>query len=370
MTSLSAQEKVVIVGPTHPYTGGIAQHTTRLALELEKRHIDATVESWKAQYPRWLRPGRQRVEHTEPEIGIPSRVREILSWYNPVSWWLAGQRSRKADLLVLSIPTPWHAIVYFALIPGSKRRPATVGLVHNVLPHEVGFLDRWLMSALLTRLDRVVVHSSSQAKLAQSLGAAPHSIRTTSLPSPWPGAPKLPTPRKVGRPPRALFFGTIRPYKGLDILIEALRGVPDITLLIAGEFWGDEASYRQQIDEADLEHRVTILPGYVERKSLEKVFEQADFLVLPYRSGTASIVKDLAFHYGLPVIASRVGAIADGIQDDVHGALVTPGDMVSLRDALRKAVDSSTLARWTAEVLNKPNHDQELWERYCQTVLD
>lgn len=370
MTSPSVPKKVAIAGPAHPYTGGIAQHTTRLALELERHGLDVTVESWKSQYPRWLRPGRQQIEHTEPEIGIPSRVRERLTWYNPISWWLAGKRSREADLLVLSIPTPWHAVVYIGLLAGSNRRPLAIGLVHNVLPHESGRLDQWLISALFTRLDRIVVHSSSQSELAQSLGASANRIRTTPLPSPWPAKVAPIKGKEMGLSPQALFFGTIRPYKGLDLLIEALRDVPEVTLLIAGEFWQDENLYRQRIASAGLENRVSVLPGYVESKSLESVFGQADFLVLPYRSGTSSIVKNLAFRFGLPVVASTAGAIADGIQDDVHGALVAPGDVGALRAALRRAANPSTLARWTAEVRRAPSPDKELWERYCRALLD
>lgn len=370
MTSPPVRKKVVLVGPTHPYSGGVAQHTTRLALELEKRLVDVTVESWKAQYPRWLRPGRQRIESTEPEIGLPSRICEMLSWYNPISWWLSGQRSQRADFLVLSIPTPLHTVVYLVLLAGLRRRCTVIGIVHNVLPHEPGFFDRWLMSALLTRLDRIIVHGSSQAELAESLGAPLARLHTTPLPSPWPAQTAPLTAREIGYPPLALFFGAIRPYKGLDLLIDAVGDVPDITLLIAGEFWCDETNFHRQIAASQLESRVTILPGYVERDSLERIFCQADFLVLPYRSGTASVVKDLAFRYGLPVIGSQVGAIADRIEDDVNGALVEAGNVKSLQNALRKAANPSTLARWTAGVASMPNQDSSLWERYCYAILD
>lgn len=358
---------IVLVGPTHPYTGGISQHSTRLALELEKAGHEVVVESWRAQYPARLYPGTATVPDGEPEIGIPRQVVTTLAWYSPVSWFLAGRRHR-GSRIVLSIPTAFHAVPYWVLAQAAGKTSEIWGIVHNVTPHDSGALSRALMSWFLKRLDRIIVHGEASKKDAISAGCTPHSIAVATLPSPWPpvstpGAPKNPSPTV-----RALFFGTIRPYKGLDLLLEAVAKTPDVVLSVAGEFWEDREKYDTLIERLGIRERVTITAGYLPSSRFAEVFGEADVLVLPYRSGTGSIVREVGFRYGLPVIATEVGSIGVGIDNDTTGLLIEPNSVEALQDALSRAADPATRKRWSAAVAARQSAEQQHWDTYVQLI--
>lgn len=364
----SQDPSIVIVGPTHPYTGGIAQHTTRLAQELDARGIPVLVESWQAQYPKRLYPGPDRVPGGEPEVGRAPRVTEKLAWYNPLSWWSAGWRHRKVRTLVLTVPTPFHAVPYLVVLLAVGRTPQRIAMVHNVLPHEPGPLDRLLMRVLLTSVDRVIVHGQRARDTAIELGVSAVSIDVQSLPSPWPQ--KAASTSRTARtgPVRCVFFGTIRHYKGLDLLLRALSRVDTMEVLVAGEFWDEREPYDALVRKLGLGKRVTIRAGYVAEADFADVFSAVDLAVLPYRSGTGSIVRELAFSHGLPVIATDVGAIAEGIIPGTNGDVVAAGDEEALVEALTRANNRRIVRSWQQNVAAQPGRNAEQWESYCHAV--
>jgi glycosyltransferase involved in cell wall biosynthesis len=364
---VASGKPVVLVGPTHPYTGGISQHTTRLALELATASHDVVVESWKAQYPKRLYPGTPTVPDGEPEIGIPPQVVQKLAWYSPLSWWLAGRRHR-GSRFVLSIPTAFHAVPYWVMAKAAGKTSDVWGIAHNVTPHDSGRLSRALMGWFLHTLDRIIVHGEMSKRDAVLLGCDPEKITVTALPSPW---PPIDIPKKSPQhtaPLRALFFGTIRPYKGVDVLLEALAKTPNVALTIAGEFWEERARYDQLISTLGISDRVTVIPGYLPSSRFAEVFGDADVLVLPYRNGTGSIVREVGLRYGLPVIATEVGAIGDGIDNDKTGLLITPNSVDVLAEALHHASDPATRKRWAMAVREKQSVEQDRWRDYVRII--
>lgn len=362
-------QTVWLVGPTHPYTGGIAQHTTRLARELENHGVNVGVESWKSQYPAFLYRGTATVPRDEPEIGKPGRVVEQLAWYSPLSWFFAGRRLAGTGRVIVSVPTAFHALPYTVMALGLGGRAKLWAIVHNVIPHDSGRLSRWVMGWFLSRLGRVIVHSEQQRDAAHDLGVAPQRIVVRRLPTPWPNEPASgPEPREVKNSTRLLFFGTIRPYKGLDLLLEALSRVPAMSLTIAGEFWEDITIYEDMINRLGLGERVTIRPGYVAAKDVADVFASSDCLILPYRSGTGSIVQDVGFRFGVPVIATRVGSIADGIDHDTNGWVIDTPSVDDIVSALNKLETPGTLARWRAGVSAQSQHNDTRWAEYVDAV--
>ena len=362
---MASHPPIVLVGPTHPYTGGIAQHTARLALELEGAGVPVVVESWKAQYPKALYPGSGRVEG-EPEVGLPETVNESLAWYSPWSWWRVGRRHR-GSRIVVSIPTAFHALPYTVMRWGAGRRSGMWGIVHNVTPHDSGKLSKILMGFLLRSLHHLIVHGDTAKDDATALGVRPEAVTVTALPSPWPERGAVATPASKG-PLRVLFFGTIRPYKGLDVLLEALAQVPGTTLSVAGEFWEPREPYDDLISRLGLIDRVTIRPGYVPAEDFEAIFSAADVMVLPYRRGTGSIVKEVGFRFGLPVIATRVGAISDGIEHDVNGLVISPESVDELTEALRLAGKPATLARWRKAISESSGANRKRWADYVTAI--
>jgi glycosyltransferase involved in cell wall biosynthesis len=360
----------VLVGPTHPYSGGIAQHTTRLALELERHGERVVVESWRSQYPKFLYPGSGIVPDDEPEIGVPESVQHTLAWFSPLSWWRVGRRHRNASLLTVSVPTPLHAIPYLVMFWAAGKKPTRVAVAHNALPHERFPGDRWLMKLLLKKLDRVLVHSEGDAQTLRDIGSTTDQVVIQPLPSPW----STKTPEATDERPssarlRLLFFGTIRHYKGLDLLLDAMTHIPQCELTVAGEFWEKRENYQRQIEKNRLNDRVTIRPGYVKSREFTDLFSSADVLVLPYRSATGSIVSELAFDFGLPVIASHTGSLADGVADGINGYVTNPGDVASLKDAINRCLDPKTLRNLQEGAKKHAANRSALWDSYVRTLL-
>ena len=218
--------RIALVGPAHPYKGGGARHTTELAHRLAAAGHDVIVESWRAQYPRRLYPGQQTVD--VPEGEPYPRTHRRLAWYRPDGWLAEGGRLRTADLVVFVLLTPVQVPAYLAIM-STLRRTRTAVICHNVLPHERRPGDVPLVKALLNRAGPVITHSAAQAAQAKDL-APGATVRTVTMPPHLPATPRHDlSPERVASPApqtRLLFFGIVRPYKGLDVLLRALAQVP------------------------------------------------------------------------------------------------------------------------------------------------
>lgn len=364
-----------IVGPTHPYKGGVAQHTTTLAHRLAAAGVDVDLVSWSAQYPTALYPGVQRVD--VPEIPVFPATRHPLAWYRPDTWWRLGRSLRRqpGGVFLLILVTPVQIPAYLAMIAaiGRRRRPAqrpTIAVIcHNVLPHEPRPGDRALTKALLARCDVVLTHSPQEAALARDLGAT--DVRTAELPPFGPGTVVSngdgageATPNLGGG--GLLFFGFIRPYKGLDVLLRAVAQVPDVRLVVAGEVWDGADQLRTLVAELGLADRVDLRLRYVDNDELEVLLRDADALALPYVSGTGTQHVRVAQSHGVPVIASRISTVHEQVDDGVDGFLVQPGDVEELAAAIRRLYEPGRLAKLRAAV--RPPDDDLLWQRYVDTL--
>ena len=391
--------KIALVGPAHPYKGGGARHTTELARHLAAAGHDVIIESWRAQYPRRLYPGQQTVD--VPEGEPYPRTRRGLAWYRPDGWLAEGRRLRRADLVVFALLTPLQAPPYLAIMArlgrgAGQHGPRTAVICHNVLPHERRPGDIPLTRALLSRADTVITHSAAQAAQARDLvpGA---TVRTVTMPAHLPASlpqnqgseragvsAPVPTPRPAPAnppartsPPRPadppartslLFFGIVRPYKGLDVLLRALAQAPaHVTLTVAGEFWGDITEMDNLIAELGLAERVTLRPGYVPADQIPALFGAADALVMPYREATASQNALLAFTHGVPVITTTAGALAEPVRDGVDGLTCAPGDAEDLLRALKEISDPQTAQRLRAGV--RPVDPEPGWAAYLRVLL-
>ncbi|WP_106397560.1 glycosyltransferase family 4 protein [Actinocorallia populi] len=349
--------RVALVGPAFPYKGGGAQHTTELAHRLRAAGHEVVLESWKAQYPGFLYPGQQTIDVPEGEV-FPGTRRE-LSWRRPDGWYRVGRRLRSCDLVVFAVLSSVQVPAYLGLLRGIGRSARVVALCHNVLPHEPKPYDRPLMRALLRRVDGVLVHSDEQAALARSLGPTP--VTAAEMPAHLPAMRRAEAPSEGVRG-RLLFFGMVRPYKGLDVL---LRALPDgVGLTVAGEFWSGLDDTRALVAELGLAERVELLPGYVPAERIGGLFAACDALVLPYRSATASQNVLMAFEHGVPVIATRVGGFPSQLREGVDGLLADPGDAVSLREAIARFYEDPE--RFRAEV-RRPDHGP-VWDAYLDAL--
>jgi len=365
--------RIALIGPAHPYKGGGARHTTELAHRLTAAGHDVVIESWRAQYPRRLYPGQQTVDAAEGEP-YPSTHRR-LAWYRPDGWLAAGRRHAAADLVVFAFLTPFQVPPYLTILAGLGRppgRPRTAAICHNVLPHERRPGDVALTRTLLSHVDTVITHSAGQAAQARAL-APGATVRTVTMPPHLPitdyqnhGTERTSVPALAQC--HLLFFGIVRPYKGLDVLLRALAGAPaHVTLTVAGEFWGGTGQTEQLIAALGLRDRVRLRPGYVPATGIPALFAAADALVMPYREATASQNALLAFAHGVPVITTTAGALAEAVRDGVDGLTCAPDDAEDLLRALKEISDPQTAQRLRSGV--RAWDPEPCWAAYLEPLL-
>ena len=358
--------RITVVGASYPYKGGAAQHTTELAHRLTRAGHEVRLESWSAQYPSFLYPGSQTIETPEYELFEPTA--RTLSWRRPDTWWRLGRRLRSSvDLVVLAVVSPVQVLPYLGILAGLRGGTVrTLALCHNVVPHERSRLDELLMRWLLGRVDAVLTHSDEQAAIARGLTSAP--VAVAPLPPHLPAGMGADKSQVDPEQRSLLFFGLVRPYKGLDVLLCALAaGPPDVRLTVAGEFWGGTDRYRKQIAELGLGDRVTLRSGYVAAEEVPALFAAADALVLPYRSATSSQNAWIAFEHGLPVISTRAGSLAEQITDGVDGLLCEPGDVAALTKALNRFYQPGMPQRLRAGVHRVD--PEPYWKRYLDILV-
>ena len=361
--------RVSVVGPAHPFKGGAVLHTTELAHRLAAAGHDAALESWSAQYPKILYPGQLTVD--EPEMPLFTPTRRNLSWRRPLGWYRHGRRIGAAsDVVVLQVhSTIAQALQYLTIMRAARSAGARIVLiVNNVVPHEARALDRVLARALYGRADLLLVHGEESARDIAEFTDRP--VVVAALP------PHLPRPAGVASTGRdeavlhdsLLFFGLIRPYKGVDVLLRALaRAKITARLLVAGEVWGGSGELRALVDELGLASRVTLREGYVDAAELPALFAGCDALVLPYRHATGSQNAQLAFEYDRPVIVTRTGALADAVTDGVDGIVCEPDDVASLADALERFYAPGEALRLRGNV--KRPDATPAWQAYIDALL-
>ena len=360
----SASLRLAVVGPTHPYKGGVASHTTELCHELAEAGHDVRLVSWSHLYPSLLYPGEQSVPGGAPDVEPFPRTERSLSWARPDTWLRAGRRLRDVDAVIVVhvIPqvVPAHLALLRAAGAGTDAGPRSIVITHNVLPHEPRPGDRRLMQSLFGRVDSVVVHSDSQARLATELGAS--HVRELDLPPHLPGGDPEAHVASTGAT-RLLSLGIVRDYKGIDLLLDAMLDVPDVRLTIAGEMWGDSGRRVKELaTDPRLADRVEVHGGYVPADRIASLLARHDALALTYRSATASQNVLLARRHGLPVLATRVGTFGGQVRDGVDGLLVPPGDRDALVEALRRLSDRAYAGRLRSAV--RPPDLSGPWAHY------
>ena len=339
--------KAAILGPTYPHRGGIAHYTTLLAGALHARH-SLSIVSFRRLYPGFLFPGTTQLDTSDAPMEPPVLPEPILDSLDPWSWWRAGARLRALEPDFLVVPW-WHPFFGPSLGTASRRargpggRPARIFLCHNVSPHEGTPLDRGLTAYGLGAADAFLVHARSEAAKLESL-AHGRPVRVHPHPSYEifsKGAPSREEARRaLGLTGRILlFFGYVRPYKGLEDLLTALTiARPDAWdhLAIVGEFYEAPERYRALLTDPRLRARVTVVNRYVPNEEVARYFAAADVVALPYREATGSGIAQVAFGAGVPVIATRTGGLEDVVEEGLTGLLVPPRDPPALARAIER----------------------------------
>jgi len=359
--------KIAIIGPVHPYKGGIAQHTTELAHRLTDAGNEVTVISWKTQYP-FFYPGEQFVANDKPELPVFENSKRVMSWKNPLGWrkWAKKLKNYDEVIFVWWVPTVQGPVYDTMMRTLGKKGPRKLILCHNVIQHSAGPLDNRLTKRVFNKADAVLVHTEALANRAKELTKTP--VIVSNMPAHLPNQPKQQAAHSSVQK-HVLFFGLVRQYKGVDILLKALEQVPEITLTVAGEMWGkQQAKLNELVEELGLKDRVTLLPGYVPAENIAGLFKQSDALVMPYRAGTASHTSALAFTHGVPVIATKVGSMPQQIRDGVDGLLCDPESPESLAAAIKHFYEPGVAQKLFAGIPNTGMAAEKDWADYVIAI--
>lgn len=374
--------RICVVGPTYPFRGGIAHYTTLLVQHLRAAGHRAPLLSFTRQYPRWLFPGKTDRDPSDAPLRVECEY--ILDPINPLTWWRLYRRVRaeQPDVLLLQWWVPYWTPCLTTIAHLVKRNTGVkiVFICHNVVPHEGGgVIDRRLALTVLRRGDALVVHSE-QDRL-RLLALLPEArVYKAAIPTYAPlgdgvaSRPGRDLRRELGLPegaPVVLFFGFVRPYKGLEYLIQAVRSVRERVgahLLVVGEFWTAPEFYLRYAEEFGVSDAMTIVNRYVPNEDLGQYFDLADAVVLPYVSATQSAVVQLAFGFGKPVITTRVGGLHEVVEDGVTGLIVPPQDERALAEAIVRYFEEG-LAGPMAENVRRVGAGQTFsWQQLVATL--
>lgn len=333
-----------IIGSAHPLRGGgISTFNERLAAVLQQQGHDVLIYSFSLQYPSVLFPGKSQHTDEPPPPGI--RIRSIINSVNPLNWLSVGKliKAERPDIVIVRFWTPFMGPCFgtiLRLVRGN-RHTRIIAITDNVVAHEKKAVDLMFTRYFFGPVHRFVTMSGQVMKDLRAISSKPalelfHPLydnygvgipREEAL-----AALKLDASKKY-----ALFFGFIRKYKGLDLLLEAMAdprvAAQDIDLIVAGEYYGDAAFYEGIIEKHGLQSRVHLFTEFIPNDAIKLYFSAADCVVLPYRSATQSGITQVAYHFERGMLATRVGGLPEAVKDGETGILCDT-DVASIAEGL------------------------------------
>lgn len=371
--------RIIILGTAWPYRGGLAAFNERLAKQfVAEGH---TVEMWTftRQYPNILFPGKTQFSDEQAPEGLV--IRRELDSCNPFSWWRVGRAIRQSapDMLICCYWMSFFAPAFGLIERIAKRNGVTrcLALVHNMIPHEPSILDKLFAPYFVRSTDGFVALSESVVRDIEQLDK--HAKPKTFSPHPiydhyGDKMDKTAACAALGLSPEKqyiLFFGLVRAYKGLDLLLDAFALVreqlPQLQLIVAGEFYEDEQKYRKQITDNRLEESVVLHNVFIADADLCKYFGAADLIVQPYKTATQSGVTQVAFHFEKPMLVTNVGGLAEIVHDHQMGYASKPNAQAIADDLLDYFTNDRQKAYTDYLIKEKTKYD---WANIAQACVN
>lgn len=353
-------KRYVILSPANPLRGGIASSSERLAQEIRQQGHEVELVSFKKQYPDLLFPGKTQLTTDPAPKGI--RIHSWIHAYNPFNWGKVAQSiaALKPDVLIVRYWIPFMGPSLGAICKGVKQRTnaRVVCLADNLIPHEETPIDTALTKRFLKHIDAMVVMSKS---VGSDLRKFSQTIPYTYVAHPiydnyGQKSDRLSALERLGLDESKryiLFFGFIRAYKGLDLLIDAFEKLQDtqIELIVAGEFYSDEQEYKSDVVKRGLQERIHFFSEYIPNDQVADFFAAADIVAQPYRSATQSGISQLAYHFEKPMLVTNVGGLPE-IVDHNESGYVVEVDADSVATALQDFFENNRLNEMTAATID------------------
>ncbi len=367
--------KIAILSCFYPYRGGIAQFNASLLGELGRDH-EVRAFNFSRQYPDFLFPGRTQYVTPEDEA-VPVESERLLDTADPFTWGRTARaiRAWDPDILLLRYWMSWFAPSLGAVAARMNPRCKVIAVLDNVVPHERHFFDAPLTKRFLRRCDGFVTMCSEVADdLLELRPGANYIIHQHPLYSHF--GEKLPRQEaesllglESGKK-NLLFFGLIREYKGLDILLEAFGALPDdYQLIVAGEPYGSFEKYRNIIDSSPARDRIHLFLSYIRDSEVRKFFSAADLTVLPYRSATQSGISSVSYHFEVPMVVTDVGGLGETIGRRGTGLIASaPAPEPVRREIERYFADPAIQDKCVSSI--RAEKERLSWSAFCRDLIN
>jgi len=370
--------KIIITGPAYPYRGGPATFNDRLAQQLSAEGHDVEIYTFRMQYPGFLFPGK--TQFTDGPAPKDVRIERLINSVNPVNWISTGRKIKRIrpDLLIVRYWLPFMAPCFgtIARITKSNKHTSVICIFDNVIPHEKRIGDRSLTKYFTSGIDGAIVMSST---VGNELRTFRDNIPIKLSPHPLFDGYGVPVPRQAAAASLKidpgnlylLFFGFIRAYKGLDLMIEAfsdsrLRN-KRLKLIVAGEFYEDAAPYMRLVSKYNLENDIIFFDHFIKDNEVPLFFSIADLIVQPYKTATQSGVTQIAFHYEKPMLVTDVGGLSEIVADGECGYVVKPeADYIAA--AILDYFDNNRKDLFTAGV--KREKEKFTWDKMTRAIIE
>lgn len=370
--------KIIIVGPSHPYRGGIAAFTDRLAAEFVAENVDVELYTFTLQYPSILFPGKTQYSDAPApnDISIFRRINSI----NPLTWIKTAKeiRTKNPDIVIFAYWMSFFASCYAKMAKIIKKNKVSrcIGLVHNMMPHEQSILDRLFSPHFVKRMDAFVA-------LSKSVLADVSRLDKKSKPkyfSPHPlydhygdKEDKVMAMNSLYMDNNynyLLFFGLIREYKGLDLLLKAMSDKRldkyPLKLIVAGEFYEKKEPYLKMIDDLDINDKVIICDKYIPDEEVKNFFNLADMVVQPYKSATQSGVTQIAYHFEKPMLVTDVGGLREIVPNGKVGYVVE-AEPSKIADAICDFYDNERIEYFESNIIEEKKKYE--WSKMTETIM-
>jgi len=371
--------KIIILGTAYPYRGGLAAFNERLAGEFQKQGHEVEICTFTLQYPNFLFPGKTQYS-PDPAPENLTIYRKVNSC-NPFNWCKVGQEiaKKRPDVVVFAYWMSFMAPCMGTVARKIRRNGHTkvIALVHNMIPHEPNILDKFLPPYFVKSMDGFMALSESVVHDIEKFDKRNCPKRFSPHPIYDHYGERLPREEalsllKLSPDNRyVLFFGFIRGYKGLDLLLDAFADnrlkEDGVKLIVAGEFYGDPEPYLKQIKGLQIEDRVVLCTDFIPDSEVNRYFSAADIVAQPYKTATQSGVTQIAFHFEKPMLVTNVGGLPEIVPDGKIGYVVEP-DARQIADALHRFFSEHKQEEFEQNV--KEEKKKYAWSRFTEVMRE
>jgi glycosyltransferase involved in cell wall biosynthesis len=365
--------RIAFLSTFYPFRGGIAQFNALMYRAFEKEHT-VKAFTFKRQYPNFLFPGEtQYVTNEDIADEIPSE--EVLDSINPITYL---STAKKVKLFAPDIFITKYWMTFFGPSLGYvakklNKKAKRISVLDNVIPHEKRFFDGFCNRYFLKNNDGFIVMSDAVLRDLLSIKPDAKYIRVNHpvynhFPAPIRQEIAKHTLKLDVNKKTLLFFGFIRDYKGLDLLIQAMDLLDDTyQLIIAGEVYGSFDKYQLLIDNSKAKNRIALYNQYIGDNEVADYFSAADVCILPYKSATQSGITSIANHYNLPIIATNVGGLKETIHHLKTGLIVENPSIIEIAESIRLYFDENYKSFFASEI--EKEKQENSWENFAQKIV-